>query len=67
MTIIEQRTMEIVDATLPRMAKELARANRLKALEIKMRIEQSRNGVGLSGGTLHDYESELDGIMEGCQ
>ena len=38
MTGIEQRAMEIVTAYLPKIAKELERVNRLKALEIKMKL-----------------------------
>lgn len=63
MTIIEQRFMEVLCANLPRVVGELATANRLKALEIKMHLEQSRNGAGLSGVMLHGFESRLDEIM----
>ena len=61
MTIIEQRAAESMAKNLPLILKELKRANELKALHIRMGIEQSVSSH-------HDsqrYENTLEAIMNG--
>ena len=41
MTILEQRTMEVVSASMHKLAKETAKANRLKALELEEKFRFS--------------------------
>ena len=56
MTIIEQRALEVVAKWLPRIGRELARANKLKAWEL-------RQGLGSRKIDTEEH-NQLDNIME---
>ena len=60
MTIIEQRAAESMARNLPRILTELIRANNLKALSIRLGIDQSKGDVDTEG-----YNKTLEAIMEG--
>lgn len=59
MTVIEQTTLEILKWNIPTIAKELKRANRLKAFELKMKLLNAAHG-----SYSEDGEKEIDEIME---
>lgn len=61
MTIIEQRAAKSMADNLPRILKELKRANELEALHIRIGIEQSVS----SHRDSQRYENTLEAIMEG--
>ena len=63
MTAIEQRAAESLARNLPRILTELIRANNLKALHIRMGIEQSVS----SHFDRQRYENTLEAIMKGIQ
>ena len=64
MTILEQRAATAAADYLPRIYKEIRRSNNLNALMLRLAIEQSRNGAGLSSERLKEYDHELEGVMD---
>lgn len=59
MTVIEQTTLEVLKWNIPAIAKELKRANRLKAFELKMKLQNVAHG-----SYPEDGEKEIDEIMD---
>lgn len=59
MTIIEQRAAESMAKNLPRILKELKRANELSALRLEMYLEECNEAH-----IVQQYRRRLEAIME---
>lgn len=60
MTIIEQRAAESMAKNLPRILKELKRANELSALRLEMYLDECSNEMHI----VRQYRRRFEAIME---